>query len=213
MLLNLFKGPTKHCKICFDEIRDFSLNNLLNKNSVVCDKCFANFKPKFIEFKHGFINCLAIYYYDSNIRELLYKYKGCYDYELKDVFLDRYIWYLKLRYFNYKIVYVPSYYLDDDKRGYNHVRELGKLIGKDVLDLIKKNKNHKQADMNKKRRKEIKNVLEINEYHDIKNKKILILDDVYTTGSSVDAVINLLLPLKPKKIEVLVIAKNDKNKQ
>ena len=39
-------------------------------------------------------------------------------------------------------------------------------------------------------------------------KKVLVVDDVFTTGSSVRAVIDLIKQGKPKKIAVLVVAKN-----
>lgn len=180
------------------------------KNNNLCEDCFALFRPKFISFNHGYIRCLSIYEYDQTIKDLLYKYKGCYDYELKDVFLSRYLWYLRIKYHGYKIICLPSFYLDDARRGFNHVVEIAKLLKLEIIPALSKTANHKQANQNMEGRKLIGKYLKLSHLEMIKNQKILILDDVYTTGSSVDAAIKLILRGKPKKIEVLTLAKNIK---
>lgn len=204
------KIPTRHCKICFKEINDNSIRNIFVKQNNICENCYKEFNPKFIKFKHGNINCLAIYEYDQTIKDLLYKFKGCYDYELKDVFLERYLWYFKLKYYGYKIICLPSYYLEDEKRGFNHVNEIAKSLKLPIIPALTKTKNIKQANLHSKERKNIFKYLELSHLEEIRNSKILIMDDVYTTGSSVDAAIRLIESAKPKKIEVLVISKNVK---
>lgn len=204
--------PTNHCKICFKEIKDNSFHNLFFRRNDICEDCFNKFQPKFIHFKHGKVKCLSIYHYDLTIKDLLYKYKGCYDIELKSVFLSRYLWYLRLKYYGYKVITLPSYYLDDERRGFNHVKEIAKLLKLPLLEILEKTKDHKQADQNFEGRKKIGKVLKLSHLELIKNQKILIMDDVHTTGSSIDAAINLIKEGKPKKIEVLVVAKNELKK-
>jgi predicted amidophosphoribosyltransferase len=41
----------------------------------------------------------------------------------------------------------------------------------------------------------------------IRDKKILIVDDVFTTGSTVKSMIRLLERYKPKKIQILLLSK------
>ena len=200
--------PTKRCKICFEEIKDYSLFYIVNKESQICEKCFAKFRPKFINFHIGNIDALSIYEYDENIRELLFKFKGCYDIELKDVFLGRYINYLKVKYQGYYVVPLPSYHLDDEKRGFNHIQEIYNRLNLPMLKILVKIKNEKQAKKNKKERMNSQNNFEITDTNIVKSKKILIVDDVYTTGSSMNAAINLVKQARPRKISVLVIAKN-----
>ena len=103
---------------------------------------------------------------------------------------------------------IPSYYIDDERRGFNHVVEIFSGLNLEMLKIIKKTKNHKQAKQKRKERLSTKKNFELIDGHKITGKKILIVDDVYTTGSSVQAIIKLIKPYNPRKISVLVIAKN-----
>ena len=201
-------NPIKHCKICFEPIHDYSLFSFLNKNNIICEECFSKFNARFIHFNIGSIKGLSIYEYDETIKDLIFKFKGCYDIELKDVFLTRYLWYLKLIYKGYYALPIPSYYMDDERRGFNHVVEIFSGSNLEMLKIIKKTKNHKQAKQKRKERLSTKKNFELIDGHKITGKKILIVDDVYTTGSSVQAIIKLIKPYNPRKISVLVIAKN-----
>ena len=198
----------QYCKICFNEIKDKSLHAMLFKHRFICDKCFKNFDAKFIHFKIDSIKGLSIYEYDDNIKNLIYVFKGSYDIELKDVFLDRYYWYLKFIYQGYVMVPIPSYHLEDDKRGFNHVVEIFNRLKLPMLKIIRKTKDVKQAKQHKKERLNALKNFEIIDLEKIRNKKVLIVDDVFTTGSSMRAAIELVKQGKPKQIQVLVIAKN-----
>ena len=184
----------------------------MNKKNVLCEQCFEKMNAKFINFKIGSIKGLSIYEYSDVIKELIFKYKGCYDYELKDVFLYRYINYLRIMYRGYHVVPVPSYYIDDEKRGFNHVVEIYKSLKLEMLPVIKKIKAHKQSDMSYKKRFEVKKIFEIDDI-DLKGKKLLLVDDIFTTGSSIRSCIDLLKKKGAKKIEVLVIAKTKKKEK
>lgn len=204
----------KHCKICFEPIKDCSFHGLFFNQNELCESCFSKFKPKFIHFDISGVNGLAIYEYDQTIKDILFKFKGCYDIELKDTFLSRYYMYLKWLYAGYVIVPLPSYHIDDEVRGFNHVEEIYNRLNLPIIKVIEKYKKQKQATSSKKVRKQIINSFKVVGLERIKNKKVLIVDDVLTTGSSVKAAIKLVKAGKPKKIKVLVIAKNrlkDKN--
>lgn len=204
---------TNFCVICNKEFEDFSLSNLLSKNKrKLCNKCKDELSPKYIKFMHKTIKIRAIYDYNSKIKELIYLFKGCYDYELNSIFLEPCLWYLKLLFFDYYIVWVPSTKIDDKKRGYNHVEEIYKNMGLKMLDMIYKNVDFKQSDLSYQNRlKSIKN-FSIKNDADLTNKKILLVDDIYTSGTTIEACYNLIKKLKPKNIKVLVLAKTSLKK-
>ena len=84
-----------------------------------------------------------------------------------------------------------------------------------MMDILEKTANVKQADLSKEQRKDIKSYMKVKQNVNLFNKKVLIVDDVYTTGSTIDAAINLIKGLRPKKIKVLVMSKtiNENYKQ
>ena len=201
------------CKICFKRIIDNSLYNLVKRKNILCEDCFSKLQAKFISFKIGNIKGTAIYEYTDFIKELIYKFKGCYDYELKDVFLDRYLTFLKLKYHGYHIVFVPSYHIDDERRGFNHVKSIFESLKLKELPILKKKTAHKQSDQSSLGRHKINDVLEIDENISLKGKKILLVDDIMTTGSTLLTSIDLLRSKGAKTIEILVIAKTKKKKK
>ena len=57
-----------------------------------------------------------------------------------------------------------------------------------------------------KEREKIGNYLTIDEV-DLSNKKILLVDDVYTTGSTIKSMIKLVKEKGAKKVKVLIMSK------
>ena len=193
--------------ICFDEIKTPDFGYIYGKKPQICQKCFTNFKPVFKDFYVDNIMATAIYNYDENIQKLLYTFKGCYDVELRTVFLFHYSWYFKLKYNGYYLVPAPSYFSDDTKRGFNHVEEIFSSLKLPLLKVFIKTKQIKQSGQHSDFRKDIYKYIKMSDTKIVKNKKILIVDDIYTTGSTIRTMIKLLEKEKPADIKVLVLAK------
>ena len=174
---------------------------------MICEDCFHSLKPKFINFQINSINALAIYNYDDVIKKLIYTFKGCYDYELKDVFLTRFLPYLRLVYKGYVVVCAPSSQIDDEKRGFNHVKEIFKSLNLPILDVLRKTKREKQSDKSSKDRLKVEKIIEGFDLEKLNNKKVLIVDDIYTTGATMFKIIQIVQSAHPKDIKVLVVAK------
>ena len=164
-------------------------------------------KPKFIRFKAEGYHAISIYDYNPIIKKLIYQYKGCYDYELNKTFISMFVREIKLRYLSYVVIPVPSYKKEDEERGFNHVVEIYKNLGLEMLDILEKTEKHKQATSTVNSRHKVYKYLALTARPDLRKKKVLLVDDVYTTGSTIKSAINLVEKLNPKRIEVLVIAK------
>lgn len=164
-------------------------------------------RPLFLKFRIDNINALAIYKYDEEIRTLLYQLKGCYDIELGEVFLDRFKDEIHYMFHDYYLIPAPSSKADDEQREFNHVKVIFQCLNLPMLSIIDKAYDYKQAELSAKERKKAIKCLKLNDNRSLYGKKILIVDDVYTTGATLCGMIRLIKTLKPKKIKVLVMSK------
>lgn len=155
------------------------------------------------------IKGLAIYEYNPFIKDQLFLFKGCYDYELYNIFIEQFKKELRAKYRSFTMIPIPSNEDDDQKRGFNHVREIFKVLNITSLMVLKKTNKDKQANKNYYQRISGINNLELIKENEkrLVNKNILIVDDVCTTGTTLKNAISLIKPLNPKKIEILVVAK------
>ena len=101
------------------------------------------------------------------------------------------------------------------ERGYNQSLLIAKKISKELeitlhANCLFKTKNIiEQSKLNKEQRlQNIQNVYELKNKQILKNKTILLVDDIYTTGSTVQECSKILRQAEPKKIDVLVLAKD-----
>lgn len=114
-----------------------------------------------------------------------------------------------------KIIPVPISKKRNKERGYNQSLLIAEEIAnKTNLGLVNncliKTKNIiEQSKLNKEdRQQNIQGVYSLQNVRLITNKKILLIDDIYTTGSTVNECCKILQQANPKTIGVLVLAKD-----
>ena len=197
----------KHCKICFKEFEITDFCRLFDDNICICPSCQKLLEPKFINFTINGYKALAFYEYSDFIKRQIYVYKGCFDYEMKDIFLNLFIKEIKMCYQGYKIIPAPSYFNDDEIRGFNHVVEVFKQTGLEIYQIIEKTEHFKQADKSAKERQMVSKYLRLTNNKNLKKQKVLIVDDIYTTGATMRSMIKLIENLNPKEIKILVLVK------
>lgn len=206
--------PTKNCKICFKEIKISDFCRLFDCRTAICPSCQRQLEPKFISFEIDGYKSLAIYDYNDFIKNLIYLYKGCFDYEMREVFLNLFLKELSIKYKGYIVVPAPSFCKDDERRGFNHVEEVFSLLGLTMKKALIKTSHFKQAEKGAKKRQQIRKHLTLIPNISLKNEDVLIVDDIYTTGATLKTAINLIEKLNPRSIKILVLAKTiDLNKR
>lgn len=111
------------------------------------------------------------------------------------------------------IIPVPLHKKRFHERGYNQVTTFCKALEKNLSipvleNVLVKIKNLKsQTDKTKEGRKEAnKNVFTIEDFEKIEGKHILLIDDVFTTGATIEACAKEILKNKNTKISILTMA-------
>jgi len=195
------------CRMCFLDIRDINLHHLLFESGAICQKCQDQFRTIMLSFVIFGVKGLALYDYNEAMRSALYKFKGCGDIELAPAFLDYHRLFLKARYHGYTIIPAPSHASHDEERGFNHVKMIFSLLKLPIADCLIKTSDVKQADLSFDERQNIRARLEWRIGQSIEGKKVLLVDDVITTGATIKACLELIREHKPKMVRVLVMAR------
>lgn len=208
MLLDLIYPPV--CGIC----------NKINKKSL-CKKCENQIKKYQINTikkaeNKNYDYQIKILKYQDNIRKMIIDYKfneKSYLYKTfaKIILNDKKIYSFLKKYDI--IIYVPMHIKNRLQRGYNQTeliaKEIAKILKIDIQknNLIKVKNTAKQSTLTKKEReKNVKNAFIIKNSEAVKNKKIILFDDIFTTGSTVEECSKMLKKANAKEIAVLTLA-------
>lgn len=154
--------------------------------------------------KHSYTKGMALWVYDSNVRRSIAEYK----YHSRREYSE---YYLKQLLLNYSedivrinpdaLIPVPLHKTRLKERGYNQATILANGIGKalhiDVVDnyLIRKRKTLPQKGLNDvERYKNLEEAFTVSDdSKEMYLRKVMLVDDIYTTGSTIDACANVLI--------------------
>lgn len=189
------------CKKCSKPINYNSLTQ-------ICQEC--SYEERHFEMSK------SPYAYEGLIKKGIYSYKYYnkpYFYKLFGNLLVSY-----MNSTNYKdfdcVVAVPLHSSKMRKRGYNQSELLAKHISEKLsipyVDALKRTKKTiKQSEQSKlERRKNLKDAFEIKKSTDkIINRSVLLVDDIYTTGSTVNECSKVLINYGASKVYVITIAR------
>lgn len=209
---NLIYPPV--CGICGKINQDF-----------LCNKCqkYLESQAKFqiqenMDISYYFEKHLYIFEYQGTIRKLIIDYKfneKPYLYKTIVNFLLKNEKFFKILKSYDTIVPVPISKKRMKQRGYNQSELIAKEIARNLKieynkkSLIKTKDIIEQSKLKKdEREKNIRGVYELKNSKLLENKKILLIDDVYTTGSTVNECCKNLNSLNIKNVHVLTLAKD-----
>lgn len=194
------KNKNNLCKACELLLSKYEIN------------CITKTKDKYFDYLFSALK------YENIVREKIIKYKfneKSYLYKTftKIIIKNKKIYrFLKL----YDIIIsVPMHKLKKSVRGYNQSELIAKEIAKQMeLEfekdiLVKKRNTEVQSTLTKTQRmKNVKGAFLITDVTKIRGKKIILVDDIYTTGSTVNECSKILKQAGVKEICVVTIAKD-----
>ncbi len=209
-------GQDHICQDCKNELK------FINKGCIICgkplekdskiNKCYSCLIQP-----HYFSKTISVVEYKGIIKKAIYKFKyGKKPYMSKAfgaLILDRLLENDIDEHDIDIIVPVPLHRIKLIKRGFNQAEVLGKYIS-NVLDiplsvnnLVRKNRTSRQNKLDKlERQKNIEGAFKVRKKELFKDMSILLVDDIFTTGATVDECSKILLNAGAKEIKVLCIA-------
>ncbi len=155
----------------------------------------------------------SVFQYEGSVKRLIHKLKYrnakylvriCVDYLVKTLIENRLEFDI--------ITYVPMTEKSEFVRGYNHTKklaeELGKVTDHEVIDLLIKDFETKnQVGLSYKERKEnLKGSFKVIDKRKVKGKRILVVDDVLTTGATSNEIAIELKKAKAESVYLLTLA-------
>ncbi|MBQ8815748.1 MAG: ComF family protein [Lachnospiraceae bacterium] len=204
---------TMCCPVCQGKIRYLGSNYCMR-----CGKGLSDQETEYChdcrKYPHKFVRGRSLYRYESVAGSLFrFKYKGRQEYA--DFFGEELYRYLgrDIRAMQIEaVVPVPLHKSRLKERGYNQAALLGKALAKrcelafreDIVIRHRKTVPQKQLSR-KERQNNLKRAFKLTE-NDVKLNTLLIVDDIYTTGSTVDALAEVLLGGGVRQIYVVTLA-------
>lgn len=203
---NLFEPPHLLCAHCRSQLMACQIEHDIScrycKGFLVDGKCMTceHLEYTDVRFNHIF----ASYRYEGLMKDIIQQYKFMRDVALGEV-LARYIVWPKATYDI--VIPMPSSPLNDDLRTFNPVKYVLQSKWIQFDDVLTMENRQKQFDLTKKERFRIQNPIEVTDEKKLENKRILLVDDIYTTGKTAHNAGIKLFSTKVRKLDMLTFAR------
>jgi len=198
-----FITASTYCQRCF-----YPLNSIEKEVVPLCGNCRND--------KYLFKRNYSIAVFDGVFKEMIHLFKYQ-DKELLSVFFSRLMVDFITKYLEETVdlvSFVPLYRARERARGYNQAYLLANSIRKSFQIPLAKNilvrvkANRPQTNLSREqRRKNVKDVFKAKNVWRVKNKRILLIDDVFTTGATLNECSKVLVGNGAKEVVALTLAR------
>lgn len=183
----------------------------------LCSECFSQ-----IKFMKPQLGIYSVSAYDGVVRTALHRFKFQKKRGLAEplgILLVKYLSHapdLKLEEVDC-IIPVPLHRKRQRQRGFNQAELLARVVSRyyevPVISAIERVKNtHAQFDLPREKRSEnVKGAFKVSQPKAVYNKRILLLDDIYTTGSTIGECARVLKTAGARRVEVLTLSRAIEN--
>ncbi len=159
----------------------------------LCSACRLSMLGDYRCLVRGGFKIHVLHEYKDVVRQCILRYKDLGDIYLANVFLVGFQWRRLFFFHDYVVVSVPSSEDRILKRGFDHANLLARSLGLEMVDNVLVNTSlARQAQKSRNERLLIKDDLCVVDPGRLSGKKVLLVDDVMTTGSTIVACCELL---------------------
>lgn len=225
--LNVLYPPT--CPVC-GEILKVNNNQVCSKckkkikyiHEPACKKCGKALAFEEQEYcydcsrrEHIFTRGVALWVYDENIKKSIYRFKYNNKREYAKIYANEIMLHHGRQIIEWKadgIIPIPLHKSKIKSRGFNQAEVIAQELSK-VLSIpcyndcvIRTKKTLPQKALNNKQRiNNLKNAFKIKQ-DDVKLRKIILIDDIYTTGITIDSVSEVLIQIGVEKVYFITVS-------
>ncbi|EGN0215956.1 ComF family protein [Listeria monocytogenes] len=214
-----------NCLLCFQPIKQgasWEINWLFKQASICCDECLAGFEKLIgplcticskessdsicedCENRTHFLDSnISIYRYNDFAKEYMKKFKFQGDYEIGAIFKKDLSDFLADK--KEKIVPIPVSETRKLERGFNQITAMLKQSGIIYEELLAKKHTEKQSKKTKKERLAAEQAFYFSGERDCELTEVILFDDIYTTGSTLNRAAQILKESGANKVSALTI--------
>lgn len=196
----------KYCRLCMQNLtKQQTIFDFIQQDQMLCTPCRQQLKRIDIHVIWKGIPLHILYEYNDFLENMIFQYKEGHDTALQDVFFYEDINKLYDRFRHYAIVIMPSSEEKIEERGFMPVKAMLSRCRLPIIEPFYKSENHKQSLQSFENRALIRNVIHLKPGFRLPAKKLLLVDDVCTSGSTLECAYHLL-EKHTYKIEAVVLS-------
>lgn len=182
----------RYCLLCNKRIdEEFELSNFIQEERL-CTQCRSQLKGEKRVFVKDGKKWIIYHEYNDFIERLLFRYKEQRDVALSPIFLSPYKNELKALSKKYAIVILCSSNEKRQFRAFEPLIEWFRSIHVEVYSPFYKSMDWKQSSLSFEKRKGISMILKKKELYNLPKRKILLFDDVITSGATMNRALELM---------------------
>lgn len=198
----------EYCRLCFADIqKKQTIVDWLSQDSCLCGQCLMNLKYIALHTRIEKMPLFILYEYNEFIENMIYQFKEGRDIALRDVFFHKFMKKINDKYRHYTIVLLPSSEEKNQERQFLPVREMLCACTLPIIEPFYKIGNHKQSLQSFENRMQIATIIKRKAHVQLPPTKLLLVDDVCTSGSTLKHAYDEL-KAHTYKIEALVLCAN-----
>ncbi|MDN4606787.1 ComF family protein [Sporosarcina highlanderae] len=185
----------------------------IEKTLLICEDCSKSFERVDIEERGDILHHVkSLYTYNEAMREFLHQYKFLQDVALSEVFADelKNVLLNKLKWKNAVIVPIPMHIDKKIERTFSQIDELLNAANVPYEDLLIKTNTEVMGEKTREERLSMRPLFSIKQGTVINKTTYILVDDIYTTGTTLRHAATVLLEAGAERVEAVTLIRAER---